>query len=427
MKKALSLLLSVWLILFSAFVPAFGLDIEASTVPNLLIDRQINRLLSYYFDALSNQPQESFDSICVENDNTLFFKNFVLFDSSAKNLADCKITNYRFNFEYADFEENAETATASVIADFYFTYEYKTTESAMFNIVYDFDFQKVNSTWYISAIDSSFSGFERVKEVARNNPTLSSEELFANELNAVEANVAREAALALAYQNGTLSQIKVEPEIAPYAASSYAYNGVRAATWALNYPKESDAATAYFEYIVGGNCQNYVSHCVWAGYGGAIAGSGNIVQNILNDVRMVPGSSGWYGCPDGYHDHTYSWVNVSGFWNYVTSNPSLGPKGVGYNDGGIYTNINAADLLEGRVIQLREGLNSDRGGRYQHSVIVSSTSESDIFSTQYNKIYVCASNDEYRDASLKSKMIDAFGGSDCYMRMIRLTSANFNS
>ena len=231
----------------------------------------------------------------------------------------------------------------------------------------------------------------------------------------------------MAYQNGTLSQIKVEPEIAPYAASSYAYNGVRAATWALNYPKESDAATAYFEYIVGGNCQNYVSHCVWAGYGGAIAGSGNIVQNILNDVRMVPGSSGWYGCPDGYHDHTYSWVNVSGFWNYVTSNPSLGPKGVGYNDGGIYTNINAADLLEGRVIQLRNGLNSGHDGRYQHSVIVSSTSESDIFSTQYNKIYVCASNDEFRDASLKSKMIDAFGGSDCYMRMIRLTSANFNS
>lgn len=414
------------MILFSTSVPTFSLDIEASIVPNLLIDRQITRLFSYYFDALSNQPQESFDSICVENDNTLFFKNFVLFDSSAKNLVDCKITNYRFNFEYADFEENAESATASVIADFYFTYEYKTSESAMFNIVYDFDFQKVGSTWYIYAIDSNFSGFERVKEVAHNNPTLSSEKLFANELNAVETNVARESALSLAYQNGTLSQIKVEPEISPYAASSYAYNGVRAATWALNYPKNQTDPNAYFEYV-SANCQNYVSHCVWAGYGGAIAGNGNITQNILNDVRMVSGSSGWYGCPKGYSDHTYSWVNVSGFWNYVTSNPSLGPKGVGYNNEGIYTNINAADLLEGRVIQLRHGLNTGNSGKYQHSVIVSSTSESDIFSTQYNKIYVCASNDEYRDVSLKSYMIDAFGGSDCYMRMIRLTSANFNS
>lgn len=425
MKKALSLLLSVWLILFSAFVPAFGLDIEASTVPNLLIDRQINRLLSYYFDALSNQPQESFDSICVENNNTLFFKNFVLFDSSAKNLADCKITNYRFNFEYADFEENAETATASVIADFYFTYEYKTTESAMFNIVYDFDFQKVNSTWYISAIDSSFSGFERVKEVARNNPTLSSEELFANELNAVEARLTREDILSLAYQNGTLSQIKVEPEIAPYAASSYRYKPGLAARWALTYAGNLDDDDAYFYYNSGGNCQNFVSQCVWAGYGGAIAGDGDIAQNITNKVRMVSGSSGWYGKKTSVG--TSAWASVNSFWNYVTSNPSLGPKGTGYNDGGIYTNLDADTLMEGRILQLRSGLRTEASGRYEHSVIVSSNADSDIMPTQYNKIYICSSTSDLRDVSLQSKMIDYFGGSNCYMRMISLTSSNFNS
>ena len=381
---------------------------------------------------MSNQPQESFDSICVENDNTLFFKNFVLFDSSAKNLADCKITNYRFNFEYADFEENAETATASVIADFYFTYEYKTTESAMFNIVYDFDFQKVNSTWYISAIDSSFSGFERVKEVARNNPTLSSEELFANELNAVEASVAREAALSLAYQNGTLSQIKVEPEISPYAASSYAYNGGRAATWAIAHAKDGNSESAYFSYLESttnnsGNCQNFVSQCVWAGYGGPTAGSGNVRQNILNDVRMVSGSSGWYGCPRGYFDYSSAWISVNSFWTYVTSSPNLGPKGIGYNDGGLYTGLNADDLMEGRVLQLKNGPRTEANGRYQHSVIVSSTADSEIMSTQYNKIYVCANNNDVCDVSLKSDMINHFGGSNCYMRMIRLTSANFNS
>lgn len=425
MKKALSLILLVCLILFSTSVPAFGLDIEASTVPNLLIDRQINRLLSYYFDALSNQPQESFDSICVENDNTLFFKNFVLFDSSAKNLADCKITNYRFNFEYADFEENAETATASVIADFYFTYEYRTTESAMFNIVYDFDFQKINFTWYISAIDSSFSGFERVKEVARNNPTLSSEELFANELNAVEANVAREAALALAYQNGTLSQIKVEPEIAPYATSSYSYRPGLAIRWARTYVESLKESSAYFYYNPSGNCQNFVSQCVWAGYGGAAAGNGDIAQNITNKVRMVSGSSGWFG--SNAFTGTNAWGNVSGFWNYVTSSPSLGPKGTGYNDGGIYTNLDADTLMEGRVLQLRNGLNSGNSGKYQHSVIVSDNADSDIMPTQYNKIYVCASTTDVLDVSLKSDMIDRFGGSDCYMRMISLTSANFNS
>ena len=428
MKKIISFILVLCFIFSTTVISAFAMDSVNLNVPNAAVDHKINKLFDYYYSSLADNSTEEYSNICVENANTLFFKDFVEYDSLAKRMIDCKIETYRFEFEYVDYQSDATTAAATVNADFYFTYEDKKTESGIFNILYEFTFEKEGLVWYISSIDCDFPGYTRVKEIAEKNNFRSFEDLFESELQLLETNIDNEDYIAEAYKTGAFEPVTVdENENVMPRASSYSYNAGRAAAWAIAHANDGTSTNAYFNYISSGNCQNFVSQCVWAGYGGAVAGSGNVRQNILNDVRMVTGSSGWYGCPRGYSDYTAAWASVNTFWDFVTSNPSLGPKGTPYNDEGLYTSLSAINLTEGRVIQLRNGTRPAYNGNYQHSVIVSSTADSNITSTSYNKIYICSNTSDYCDVPLKSYMIDYFGGSNCYMRMIKFNAAYFNS
>lgn len=432
MKKIISAILILCLMLSSTVINAYSLDSIDTNIPNVAIDIQINKLLSYYYDSLIGEQPEPYSNICIENENTLFFKKFVEFDSSAKNMANCGITTYHFDYEYINFSESITSASASISADFYFTYEDRTAESAIGNIIYNFTFDKVNNKWYISSIDTDFDGFVRVEKVTEDNPNLTMEELFANEIQAIEENLAYEANIAVAYETGTFVPIEIEEESIIPLSTSYAYDADRAAAWASAHALDGDTSSAYFNYVYDEygkpiNCTNFVSQCVWVGYGGHLANGGNIIQNILNDVRMVPGSSGWYGCPRGYNDTSSNWSNVSFFWDYVTSSPSIGPRGTGYNNGYLYTYISAFSISEGCVLQLRRGLNSSNNEKYQHSIIVSDVQRTGMMSTSYDKIFVCANSTDRKDVKLKSIMIDNMGGSNCYMRMITFQSGNFNS
>ena len=432
MKKIICAILMLCFILSSATIYTYGLDSIDTNVPNVAIDMQINKLLSYYYDSLIGDQPEPYSNICIENENTLFFKKFVEFDSLAKDMADCRITTYHFDYEYIDFEDNITSASASISADFYFTYEYRTTESAIGNIIYNFTFDKVNNKWYISSIDTTFDGFVRVEKVAEDNPDLTIEELFANEIQAIEENLEYEAYIADAYEAGTLSLVEEEDEmLMPLATTAYYYTAGRAAAWASAHALDGDSLSANFKYIYDPvtnkpeNCQNFVSQFIWAGYGGHLANGGNIRQNILNNVRMVSGSTsvGWFGCPPDFNSISDKWCNVNDFWTFAINNAGLGPRGTGYNNGGLYTGLHAGDLTEGRILQLREG----GSGSYEHSIIVSDTSDTDITATAYNKVYVCANSNERQDVPLKTMMIDKFGGSNCYMRMIVLSTGYFDS
>ena len=432
MKKIICTILIFCFIFSSAVISTYGLDSIDTNVPNVAIDMQINKLLSYYYDSLVGDQPEPYSNICIENDNTLFFKKFVEFDSIAKNLINCKITSYHFDYEYVDFVENETNANVAIEADFYFTYEGRKSESSMSNIAYIFTFAKTDNKWYITSVDTDFDGFVRVKKISNNDSTLSSDELFATEIQLIEENLAYEEYINQAYELGDFIPVEVEENtdaMMPLAATSYAYNATRAANWASAHAEDEDNSS-YFNYIEngdGGNCQNFVSQCVWVGYGGNIAGAGNTISNIRNRIRMVSGSDGLYTSPKGSSDTSETWTHVNPFWDYVTSSPTVGPKGTGYNDDDLYTYISAFSISKGCVLQFREGRRILNGGNYQHSVIVSDVQTSGMMSTSYDKIFVCANSHTRKDVPLKSVMIDGFGGSNCYMRMIVFQAGNFNS
>lgn len=166
-----------------------------------------------------------------------------------------------------------------------------------------------------------------------------------------------------------------------------------------------------YDYGGNGNCQNFASQCVWAGYGGA----SNLKSNIKNQVKMT---SEWYCGPNG---GSSAWINVNTFKSYVTKTKSTGPIGHVYNNQKVYTDFSATGIKSGEILQLKNG--SSGGDNYSHSIYVLSTTAST--SSDYNKIKIASNTGTYCDVPLKSYMIDYFGGSNCYMRDIAFSRANF--
>lgn len=424
MKKAIALLLSgIMIMLTPIFSFAYDSISNNDYAINIDIENKVTRFLTYYYDSLAGNATENYFNFCVENENTEFFKQFIEYDVSAKDLIGDEIDSYYLEIEYTDYLVSEDTAELSLMLDYNFVYEGCQPDqiSNIFNIRYDFTLVYSNGTWMITAIDSDLVAFERIKTLIEQETVLTStvnqNNIFQNELDKIEQSILNELYV---MENGL--QLVVQPtdvESASLNADYYSFSRTNAATWALDHCY--DGSNGYFSREPY-NCQNFVSQCVWAGYGGPTAGSGNITQNIINDVRMVPGTGGWYGMLNGYGSGSAAFIQVNAFYNYVTSYPSVGPRATPYNNQALYSNLSVSSIRIGDILQFRNGSN----GNYTHSAICSSIN-SNKTSGDYNRIKVCANSEDYRDVGLKTYMIDHFGGDACCMRMLQMTGAYFDS
>lgn len=131
------------------------------------------------------------------------------------------------------------------------------------------------------------------------------------------------------------------------------YNGVRAAAYAKTHIVTKNPGF----YDIGdwmGNCQNFISQCVWSGFSGGQPASITAYDNMTGS--WFAGGGG--GSP--------AWENVGHFWGYVTRERSHTSKGL---HGSVLTG--AAQLTEGDIVQLcsqqpEEGEDEE----YHHSLVV---------------------------------------------------------
>jgi hypothetical protein len=172
-------------------------------------------------------------------------------------------------------------------------------------------------------------------------------------------------------------------------------------------------------YTASADCTNFVSQCIWAAYGGwtSSGSTSTMTTNINNRKRMMSSSSlsNWFGHANGGGT---PWESVEGLWNFVTGNPSEGPKATGYNNNGLYTGVSPGFISVGNVLQFwSSSLNV-----YRHSVYVVQTATSSVMT--YADITVAAhtTNGKFTVAD----KIAGFGGSNCKMRRLAFGSANFN-
>lgn len=118
------------------------------------------------------------------------------------------------------------------------------------------------------------------------------------------------------------------------------YDGMAAAKYARLYAEESNPAFYRITDWVG-NCANFTSQCVWAGFGGAEPDSGMTAD--------------WYGGEGG---GSAAWENVDSFWEFITVG--------GLMSGAEFSSVSLAEA--GDIVQICSNSAPDRG--FTHSLIV---------------------------------------------------------
>lgn len=454
--KKLAAMLTILAVLFSASVGAVAKDISPDADD---IQNTIEQFFTIYMDGLKNEMHPDISSVTVQNANTLLYNEMMNYEVDASILFDRCYDSYSFALDIHNMDVIDDTAIVDldIVSEIHFKGLSSTT---LRSIPYAFVLEKFENIWRINYIDTSYIVFaaftdalpanNNVNTIVEQARTLSDayvgdmETMDASELLLIRSGdpmseesqrklTDMKAAETAENAKGTATILSTSVSYDRYVAVAYAdtYSGKNGTNYNPLFYKATQTITGPDgkPKVVNEDCTNFVSQCVWAGYGGWDSGSTtNTKNNISNHFRMYyTGGSNWYGT-DWFGNSgggSAAWENVSNHWNFVTGNPAIGPKGSGYNNGSKYTNLSAGSIGVGETLQFRD---SAKSSTYQHSIFVTHLETNFPNPITYNMVLCNAHNGDYYREPLTTWII-AFGGNSgtCYMRDIFYSTANFNS
>jgi hypothetical protein len=395
----------------------------------------INKLFTNFYDGLTIAQYVSSDELLDDTDSTYLWKGYALAEAKAVDILYKRVIKYKFTVEYKNIDISNNSASLSIMVNLNWRYGDIPDSNFSHNVGYQFICNKKQDKWLITTIDTKemmFDKFKRIVEEHLNkaNPKTTYRQAVdwyttARIQDACDFNrilIEIETKARLNQKNLKTSPSSVEtPEPTPQAKGSFSYDSGRAIAYARKFAESP--CKELFVYYQDEDCTNFVSQCVWAGYGiYPIPYNYDKLKSLaLQKIRMVPGV--WAADAKGA---LANWCRVSNFYDYVTdtSNP-YGPKGAGINNESRYYNLSPQYVVHGCVLQFRYS-NAKKNSPYNHSVIVS-LDESPAYN--YKKIQVCSHSNDHTDYPLTT-IIDGFSGypadaDPCYMRKIAFKKANF--
>ena len=179
---------------------------------------------------------------------------------------------------------------------------------------------------------------------------------------------------------------------------------------------------------MGLDCTNFVSQCMWSGYGGtkgySLDNTAALKARVAANYRQT---STWYGrnADSPYQYGSGAFIRVVDFWDYVTTNTGHGPRATGYNNNKVWTQLTVVPRT-GDILQVYNATK----GRYSHSVIVTLVNSTSLTVNNkdmwLNNILVSQHTDHLLDRSLRDLIINNGGQTACKIRLIRPKSATFS-
>lgn len=200
------------------------------------------------------------------------------------------------------------------------------------------------------------------------------------------------------------------------------YNPIRATLYAIQFGKEEQ--NGIFKRMPE-DCTNFISQCIWAGYGGTDGYSLTSEADILALRERVAANyrqtNIWYGrnyaSPSAYASGAF--MRVEELWNYVTTNQGPGPRAQGYNNRQYWGNV-TVELAPGDVLQFYHS----NLGRYGHTVMVTSQTPQTI-DNALESVYVAQHTADYSYRPLSDVLATNGGIEGAWMRVLKFTDAYF--
>jgi len=418
-------------------------------------DKVKNLLLNFfetYYDGLVNQEVPKLDNYVEKNNNTDLYLSMLKSDVERSIILGTGYKDYQLkNIDYDIDFISQQCFKVKFIYDL--EYHYKMSEeilSAEYNKDFQIEIRAIdNEKFLISRINSDSAEYDNYKEeitdtCVKENGRLSTKN-YTNNLKIVSNKVkceAKEIKSQLGIHAGkklcnnyAYNEIDEDKEVKKQtvwdrtselffdtisrfdgskkvsAASKRSYSSSNAVKYARKYANvgKNKKNKLLFYYVNGNDCTNFVSQCVWAGYGGYIPSDiSKTKKRISNKTYMT---SSWYGGTGGGYKN---WENVSKFASYVSSSKTYGPQGKIYNNNGKCTKLTGIKL--GDVIQMK----SANASRYSHSLFVTQINYTPGAGSTY--FVSCHSYD-----ALNKSLADVYSewGKNSYARRISFSGAKF--
>ena len=356
-------------------------------------------------DAMSeNEIVSSFPEYI--SDKVSFFRQF---------REDRNIQRHDFNAEYevTDVEVSDNIAHVSLYEGISFYYD-DSDQETFCGTIYDVSLFKNGSQWIIYDVMSNDSfdqtyrtgGFDYEAEIAQAN--LVTQEILAAEASPDYKVESQFEALQIAAEQPSTAQVQA-------ASTDYiTYDAYNAACYAMTYTTSKNLGlyqtkayynknfVNYAQYYDnngdgimdgdGGDCQNFVSQCIWAGFGGSDDATG--IKGLLEPMDC-DGPNVWYGGGSS-EPHSSSWTAPSAFNTYIeNSKNGTGARVQATTIGTFNTTLNLASIQVGDEIIVNNG---------GHAIFIV-----DVTGASYDNIYYCAHTADKKRAKLGDYVSDPRG------------------
>lgn len=240
-----------------------------------------------------------------------------------------------------DFEDVAVSdKTARVLVHEYATYVYTDcTEPTFEETVYTVDLVNLSDRWLIADVTDNDWFDARFKEKGKLGVNKALTEFEACQ------KVVEPCAV-----TGPKTEVMVAPSVMPLS-----YNGRNAAAYAYTYSGTEKETSSFYNNELfndyrgkGGDCMNFASQCIWAGFYGD-------QQKASVDAKLVPmdneGSYVWYG---GINENSASWKGTKSFLKYIEASKNAQDVGMSAE---IITVENGANIMASLK---KEGIDPNR-------------------------------------------------------------------
>ena len=314
----------------------------------------------------------------------------------------------RYNFEYAvhvtDSTVNENQATVQLFAGASFRYTLE-DEMSYLGDRYTVELIRTNNDWYISNMTSDGIETEGISKqtfdydiaVAQFDSycaTIRPELDAAADSEQLEAMDAFDENMELQSTGDNIDQSRTynRTNAIAYANTYSSANYTQATGNDPNYINRD----LFAYYPERGNCQNFVSQAVWAGFGGSNSASGvNINKFPMDNIGMHQ----WYGTK---YDGPMNWAYVDHFYNYVSAsnndNDDIGMKGNIYTiyEGNDFSSVttNKASLL-GAVLHVNYSTDNNGASGYGHAILLTEAT-----GLTFNKVKFCGNSPMRRQVLL---------------------------
>lgn len=314
-------------------------------------------------------------------ENISYIKEKAAFLKAAREAQNITRTGLKLNYVFSDvsIDGNTAAATISETASFYYTGE---TQQSFAETIYTVDLIKVDGKWLIADVYDNDWFDDTYKASADTFSATAAMEDFET-VQSIDAC--------------DIHLIEDEPGVRATASYQIPYNADSATAYAYTYTRQTGTGN-WQEYYNqdftdfradGGDCMNFASQCMWAGFSGSQTRSGIDAHNAPMDSAGTTAEYKWYSCSKDYYssrlaNSTGSWRSCSAFRTYIDNSNTSSDIGLKCNTANVASGANFSGVtttaLKGAVCHVT-GSDAD----YGHAIVLT-----DVNGLARNQIYLCA-------------------------------------